>query len=469
MYILFTLVIPLITAALCAVIGRNNTKAASYAAVTGMTFSAILATVYWFVNPNVSAGLDSIATAIGLSSQGLLVAYVVTLIGAFIVWYSFSYIGQAGRIYYPLLLVIISTTAAAVISVNVATFYVFFEIGTLSTAFLVTYRGGKAFEAATKFIILNSIGSSFTVIALVLMFVTYGTLNITLFGAVPSSAALLISLFLFIGLGTKIGVVPMHSWVPDTYSEAPTPVSTFLAGTVKAATAFVLIRFLFALHPTLDVVLLFISVTAVLTVGVAALMAYTQKDLKRFLAYSSIEQAGIILFAIGIGTSAAITGGIFQVINNMLMKSLIFLSVGAVIAATRQRHVDRLGCLAAKMPIVAAGFIIGALALSGIPPLNGFVSEYMILQAGFQKGGYYPLLSVILLVLTFVMFAGYIRIFQRVFLTVGEERTEVEVSYLSIYIIAPIVILSILCILLGVFPTPVVDAINKLSLAIVAG
>lgn len=468
MYILFTLVIPLITAALCAVVGRNNTKTASYVAVTGMTLSAILATVYWFVNTSV-VGLDSVATAAGLSSQGLLIAYVVTLIGTFVVWYSFAYIVQPGRIYYPLLLVIISTTAVAVISVNVATLYAFLEIGTLSTAFLVTYRGGRAFEAATKFIVLNSIGTSFTAIALALIFVSYGTLNITLFGSIPSNAVLLISLFLLIGQGTKIGVVPMHSWVPDTYSEAPTPVSTFLAGTVKAASAFVLMRVLFALHPTLDVVLLFISVTAVFTVGVGALMAYTQKDLKRFLAYSSIEQAGIILFAIGIGTAAAVTGGIFQLINNMLMKTLIFLCVGAVIAATRQRHVDSLGCLAARMPIVAAGFIIGAFALSGIPPLNGFVSEYMILQAGFQKGGYYPLLSVILLVLTFVMFAAYIKIFQRVFLTVGEERREVEVSYLSIYIIAPIVILSILCVLLGVFPTPVVDAIHKLSLAIVGG
>ncbi|MGZ4948397.1 MAG: complex I subunit 5 family protein [Halobacteriota archaeon] len=469
MYILYTLIIPLITAALCALTGRNNARITAYIAVIGMTVSAILFSADWFIGINVIAGLDSIATAIGLSAQGLPIAYVVTVVGTIVVWYSMAYMGDARWSYYPLLLLIISTTAAAVISVNLATFYVFFEIGTLSTAFLVTYRGGKAFEAATKFIILNSIGSSFVLIALILMFVNYGTLDIALFGTLSSSTVLLISLFLFIGLGTKIGVVPMHSWVPDTYDEAPTPVSTFLAGTVKAATAFMLIRFLFALHPSLDVVLLFISVTAVLTVGVGALMSYTQKDLKRFLAYSSIEQAGIILFAIGIGTSAAVTGGIFQIINNMLMKSLVFLCVGAVIAATKQRHMESLGSVATKMPVVAAGFVIGALALSGIPPLNGFVSEYMILQAGFQKGGYYPALSVVLLVLTFIMFAAYIRAFQRVFLTVGEEKKETEVSYLSIYIIIPIVILSILCVLLGIFPTPVVDVCNQLSIAIVGG
>jgi len=320
-----------------------------------MTLSAVLFTANLFVPTSATAGLDSFATTAGLSTVGLIVAYVVIVIGTFVTWFSLPYIGNAGRIYYPLLLIIISTTAGAVLSTNVATLYIFLEIGTLSTAILVTYRKGRAFEAATKFIVLNSIGSSFTLIALILMFLNYGTLNIGSFGTTSSNAVLLMSLFLFIGLGTKIGVVPMHSWVPDAYGEAPTPVSTFLAGTVKAATAFILIRFLFALHPAADVVLLFIAVTAVLTVGVGALMAYTQKDLKRFLAYSSIEQAGIILFAIGIGSSAALTGGIFQIINNMVMKSLVFLCVGAIIAATRQRNVDGLGGLVTKMPIVAEG------------------------------------------------------------------------------------------------------------------
>jgi multicomponent Na+:H+ antiporter subunit D len=225
---------------------------------------------------------------------------------------------------------------------------------------------------------------------------------------------------------------------------------------------------LFALHPALDVVLLFISVTGVLTVGVGALMAYTQKDLKRFLAYSSIEQAGVILFAVGIGSAAALTGGIFQIINNMVMKTLVFLCVAAVIAATKQRNTDGLAGLVTKMPIVAAGFFIGALALSGIPPLNGFISEYLILQAGFQKGGYYPALSVVLLVLTFPMFAAYIKLFQRVFFRVEQVKVS-EVSYQSIYIIIPIIILSVLCVLMGIFPTAIVDQINKLSLTILGG
>jgi formate hydrogenlyase subunit 3/multisubunit Na+/H+ antiporter MnhD subunit len=465
MYVVYILIIPLLAAAICALFGRNAT-AAAYTAVIGMTLSALFFTVNWFIPSSASAGLDSVATTIGLSTEGLMIAYVAIVVGAFITWYSLAYIKNARRIYYPLLLIIISTTAAAVLSTNLATLYIFFEIGTLSTAILVTYRGGRAFEAATKFIVLNSVGSSFTLIALILMFVYYGTLDISSFGSISSNAILLISLFLFIGLGTKIGVVPMHSWVPDTYGEAPTPVSALLAGTVKAATAFILIRFLFAMHPALDVVLLFISVTAVLTVGVGAIMAYTQTDLKRFLAYSSIEQAGVIVFAVGIGSSAALTGGIFHLINNMVMKTLLFLCVGAVIAATRQRNIDGLSGLATKMPIVAAGFLIGAFALSGIPPLNGFISEYLILQAGFLKGGYYPALSVVLLVLTFPMFAAYIKLFQRVFFTVDEHVKTPELSYQSFYIIIPIIILSVLCVLMGIFPTAIVDQINKLSLAI---
>ena len=466
MYIVYILIIPSIAAAICALFGR---KTAAYVAVIGMTLSAILFTVNWFIGTGATADLDSLATTIGLSTVGLMVAYVVIIIGTFITWYSRAYIENAGRMYYPLLLIIISTTAAAVISTNLATLYIFLEIGTLSTAILVMYRRGPAFEAATKFIVLNSVGSSFTLIALILMFINYGTLDISSFGSISSNAILLISLFLFIGLGTKIGVVPMHSWVPDTYSEAPVPVSAFLAGTVKGASAFILIRFLFALHPALDVVLLFISVTALLTVGVGAIMAYTQNDFKRFLAYSSIEQAGIILFAVGIGSSAALTGGIFQIVNNMVMKTLVFLCVGAIIAATKQRNIDSLGGLVTKMPIVATGFLVGALALSGIPPLNGFISEYLILQAGFQKGGYYPALSVVLLVLTLPMFAAYIRVFQRTFLTVDERLEAPEVSYLSIYIIIPIIILSVLCVLIGIFPTAIIEQANSLSVAILGG
>jgi multicomponent Na+:H+ antiporter subunit D len=468
MYILYTLIIPLVVAAICAFFSRNS-KMCAYVAVAGMTLSAVLFTANWLIGMGATTYLDSVATSAGLSSSGLIVAYPVIIIGTFVTWFSLAYIKNAGRIYYPLLLVIIGTTATAVMSTNLATLYALIEISTLSTALLVTYRKGQAFEAATKFIILNSIGSSFTLIALILMFVSYGTLDITSFGSISSNAILLISLFLLIGLGTKIGVVPMHSWVPDTYSEAPIPVSAFLAGTVKGASAFILIRLLFSMHPALDVVLLFISVTALLTVGIGAIMAYTQKDLKRFLAYSSIEQAGIILFAIGIGSSAALAGGIFQIVNNMVMKTLLFLCVGAVIAATKRRNIESLGSLATRMPIVAAGFLIGALALSGIPPLNGFVSEYLILQAGFQKGGYYPALSIILLVLTLPMFAAYIKVFQRTFLATDRSGIIPEVSYLSIYIIIPIIILSVLCVLMGIFPSAIIEQVNNLSIAILGG
>jgi formate hydrogenlyase subunit 3/multisubunit Na+/H+ antiporter MnhD subunit len=468
MYITYTLIIPLVVAVLCAFLSRKS-KICAYVAVAGMTISAVLFTADWYINTSTTTYLDSAAAAAGLSSSWLIVAYPVIIIGTIITWFSLAYIKNAGRIYYPLLLVIIGTTATAVISTNLITLYALLEISTLSTAILVTYRRGHAFEAATKFIVLNSVGSSFTLIALILMFVSYGTSDIASFGSIPSNTILLISLFLLIGLGTKIGVVPMHSWVPDTYSEAPIPVSAFLAGTVKGASAFILIRLLFAMHPALDVVLLFISVTALLTVGVGAIMAYTQKDLKRFLAYSSIEQAGIILFAIGIGSSAALAGGIFQIVNNMVMKTLLFLCVGAIIAATKTRDIESLGGLATKMPIVAAGFLVGALALSGIPPLNGFISEYMILQAGFQKGGYYPALSVLLLMLTLPMFAAYIKVFQRTFLAGDESREAPEVSYLSIYIIIPIIILSVLCVLMGIFPTAIIEQVNNLSIAILGG
>ncbi len=469
MYLLYTIIIPVIAAALCAVLyllGRS--RIATYIAVSGPTLSLILFTVNWYTGRGEFVSLNSIANTLGLDTVALLIAYVVLAVGTIVTWYSVGYIKDVRPTYYPLLLIMISATIGAVLSYNLATLYVFFEISTLAAAFLVAYNKGRALEAATKFIALNSIGSSLALLGVILLFVNSGTLDITALGALPKSSAYLISLLLFVGIGTKIGIVPLHAWVPDSYGEAPTPVSSFLASTVKGATAFMLIRLIFAVNPTLDLVLFFVAVTAVITVGVGALMAYTQKDLKKILAYSSIEQAGIIVFAIGIGSSAAVTAGIFHIINNMLMKALIFLCVGAVIIATKQRHTDNMSGLAWKMPVVAAGFIIGAFALSGVPPLNGFLSEYMILQASFQKGGYYPILGTIMLILTLPMFAAYMKVFQKIFFRVDEKQTEKEeeIGYLTTYIIIPIIILSILCILLGVYPTPVLDQINKISLVL---
>jgi multicomponent Na+:H+ antiporter subunit D len=469
MYLLYTIIIPVIASALCAVLfllGRS--RIATYIAVLGPTLSLILFTVNWYSGHGDFVSLNSIANVLGFDTVALLIAYVVLAVGTIVTWYSVGYVKDVRPTYYPLLLIIISATIGAVLSYNLATFYIFFEVSTLAAVFLIAYNKGRALEAATKFIALNSIGSSLALLGIILLFVNSGTLDSTALGVLPKSSAYLISLLLFVGIGTKIGIVPLHAWVPDSYGEAPTPVSSFLASTVKAAMAFTLMRLIFAVSPTLDLVLFFVAVTAVITVGVGALMAYTQKDLKKIVAYSSIEQAGIIVFAIGIGSSAAVTAGIFHIINNMLMKALIFLCVGAVIIATKQRHIDNMSDLARKMPVVAVGFIIGAFALSGIPPLNGFLSEYMILQASFQKGGYYPILGTIMLILTLPMFAAYIKVLQKVFFRVDEKQTEKdeEREYLTTYIIIPIIILSILCILLGVYPTPVLDQINNISVAL---
>src|SRR5512136_852613 len=123
MYILYTLIIPLVVAVICAFFSRNS-KLCAYVAVAGMTLSAVLFTAHWFISSSATMYLDSLATSAGLSSTGLIVAYPVIIIGTFITWFSLAYIKHAGRIYYPLLLVIIGTTAAAVLSTNLATLYV---------------------------------------------------------------------------------------------------------------------------------------------------------------------------------------------------------------------------------------------------------------------------------------------------------------------------------------------------------
>ena len=185
-------------------LGRS--RIATYIAVSGPTLSLILFTVSWYIDPGEFASKNSIAHACGLDTVALLIAYVVLVVGTIITWYSLGYIKGVRPTYYPLLLIIISATMGTVLSYNLATFYLFFEISTLAATFLVAYRKGRALEAATKFIALNSIGSSLALLGLILLFVNSGTLDITALGSLSKSSAYIISLLLFVGIGTKIGI-----------------------------------------------------------------------------------------------------------------------------------------------------------------------------------------------------------------------------------------------------------------------
>jgi multicomponent Na+:H+ antiporter subunit D len=204
-------------------------------------------------------------------------------------------------------------------------------------------------------------------------------------------------------------------------------------------------------------------VLGVITAGVGALMALVQRDLKRLLAYSGISQMGYILFSVGLGTAMGVTGGLFHMLNNALYKSLLFLAVGCIAYRTRTSKIADLGGLARKMPVTAGLFMIGTFAITGVPLFNGFVSKLTIYLAGIDAG--YPLVSVFAAVFSALTLTYMIRAFMAVFLGPTPERLS-SVKEAPWLMLAPIVILAVICIIIGVIPQVGFDAVEPAQRAL---
>jgi formate hydrogenlyase subunit 3/multisubunit Na+/H+ antiporter MnhD subunit len=196
---------------------------------------------------------------------------------------------------------------------------------------------------------------------------------------------LLTSAFFIVGFGTKAGLVPFHAWLPDAHAEAPAPISALLSGIVIKVGAYALARTLtmFTGYPA---VVVFVAILASVSMLVGMGMAFVQDDLKRMLAYSSVAQIAYVIEGLGVGSYLGIYGGLFHLLNHTIIKALLFLSVGAVMYATGTRKISQLAGLSRTMPVTAFCFLVGALAIGGMPPMNGFWSKFTLFVAVGQRG-----------------------------------------------------------------------------------
>ncbi len=334
----------------------------------------------------------------GLSAWFLLAVGSLSLAVAIYAW---SYLqAEMGRgsvaVLGALLSVLVAALLLVVTAADVAVFLLAWELLMLTAFFLVCYhhRRAEARRAAWTYLIVNHLGTAFFVFPLFgILAATAGTTDFSEFRAAlqdagPGTATALFLLGLF-GFGTKAGFMPMHIWLPVAHPAAPTPASALLSGVVIKAGVYGLLRLLGWL-PSLPtscavVMLVFGMVSGVLGV----LYALAQHDIKRLLAYHSVENIGIIGLGIGIGmmgqthgrpvlVALGYGGALLHVLNHALFKGLLFLSAGAVIQATGTGNLERLGGLARKTPVNAALFLIAAVSICGLPPFNGFVSEWLL-------------------------------------------------------------------------------------------
>ena len=330
---------------------------------------------------------------------------------------------------------------------NLGLMWVAMEGATLATVLLVSlYRTPESVEAAWKYFILCGVGIALALFGTILLFIAaeqvpglamHGLTWTVLFEHAPEidpAVAKIAFVFLLVGYGTKIGLVPMHSWLPDAHSEGPTPMSAILSGLLLNDALYAVVRSKMIVDKSLntnDAGLLMMGF-GLLSFLVAALMLHRQQDIKRLFSYSSIEHMGMMTFAFGIGAPLATFAALLHMTVHSLTKSAIFVTVGHAAQIAKTQHMQKIRGLVGTQPGVGWALVIGTLAIAGFPPFGVFVSEFLVLVATMKS---YPWLTLPLLFGIGVAFAGLFRkLHPMVYGVTPEGQQSVEANMIPVYV-----------------------------------
>ncbi len=406
----------------------------------------------------------------GLRLQVDGLSIVMALVG-FLLWlavsiYSISYIKTDLVRYYSLLLIVLGAVQGTVLAKDLISFYVFLEMVAVATYFLIIHkRSVDALQAGYKYIVMTLIGAFLILLSIILVYIDTGSYEMI---RVAKSGVPIAPVLFLLGCFVKAGVVPLHTWLPDAHPAAPSPVSAFLSGMMIKIGAYGIIRFVFPLlnfdlpatnfRELLSVLVMSIAVASML---IGVLLALLQTDIKRLLAYHSISQMGYILLGIGLGTELGLAGGLYHLVNHAIFKGLLFLCMGAVIYSTGMRKLDDLGGLWKKMPVTTFTCIIAALAISGIPPFNGFASKTVLAEA---VANYSFILKFVMMVTAALTFASFLKLISYTFF--GEpKRPLITVKEVPLLMQLPMIVLAILSVLLGINAQFVLDRFIAFAIA----
>lgn len=375
------------------------------------------------------------------------------------------------------LMMLIASMTMVVTVQNALFFLIVWEVMSLSSFFLVIFEGEKkeVLKAGIKYLVYMHLSVIFIMAAFILLNIKTSSLN---FGAYAyylhndASMANLIFLLAFVGFGIKAGFVPFHNWLPDAHPAAPSHVSGIMSGVMIKTGIYGILRFLLFVGTPSKMISYTVLTIAVISALYGVLYAVTQQDLKRLLAYSSIENIAIIGIGIGVGMLGltygnpyvavlGFAGGILHILNHSIFKELMFFAAGSVYLKTHTRNMELLGGLMKKMPYTGLLFIVGSIAICGLPPFNGFIGEFLI-YAGMIMGIPASEISLFLVLILSIAALGMVGTMAMLCFTkaagitfLGNPRTEcvehVNEDVPRVMLI-PMVILAFLAFFIGMFP-----------------
>ncbi len=294
--------------------------------------------------------------------------------------------------FYCIFLLLFTGLMGMVVTGDMFNIYVFLEISSLTAYALIAIGDERGAFAAFKYVVIGTVGACFYLLGVGYLYIVTGSLNMQdlseiLPGLYQSKVVLVAAIFFTVGIGIKMGLFPLHTWLPGAYAHAPSAVSAYIAPLMTKVGAYMFIRVMFTVfNPSFSFEVLplteILSWIAAVAIIYGSIIAISQSDLKKMLAYSSISQVGYIVLGITMGNRLGFEGGLLHILNHAFMKGCLFAVAGAIIYRQSTRNIEDFGYLHRKMPLTALAFAIAALSMVGIPPTAGFFSKwYLILGA----------------------------------------------------------------------------------------
>ncbi len=417
---------------------------------------------------------------ISCDSFGALIIVLVALVGFAAAIFSWGYIdkiretreGIIVRPYYALFNLFLASMLAVPLFSQVALVWIAVELTTLLSVFLVSFASTpEALEAAWKYVVLTCMGASIALLGILMLY--WGMMSagshepFTWAGLTMASSkmspALLNTAFFFIliGFGAKVGLVPLHTWLPDAHSQAPSPICALLSGVETTVVLYAIMR-LSPLFPSAASTGMWLVIFGLISTGAAALLLIQAKDYKRLFAFSTVEHMGIILVAVGVGSYGAHFGAMLQIVGHSLAKALCFFAAGMTLLVTGNRDIGSIRGLIRTSPIAGFFLIVGGLGIAGAPPLAIFLSELSIIRAGLASGWYW--VTGLLALFIVIAFSGVL--FKINHMVFGKPTMTLKTNLPATCAVA-VVIVALPVILLGVYiPGPVYDLLRLAAYSI---
>jgi len=480
-------VIPLIAAPICAALRRGPVAWLIASLVTWTAFAIALMLLFRVIGDGtITYYIGDWAPPWGIEYRldllGAFVLVIVTGVGSVVMPFAKASVekevsSDRHYLFYATYLLCLTGLLGITITGDAFNLFVFLEISSLSSYVLISLgHDRRALTAAYRYLIMGTLGATFYVIGIGMLYMMTGTLNMAdLASLVPrlvDSRTIQVALaFLIVGLSLKLALFPLHLWLPNAYAFAPTAVTVFLAGTATKVAVYAIIRIIYMVFggfaifdaTAIDEGLLGLGMLAMIA---ASLVAIFQDNLKRLLAYSSISQIGYMVLGLSLANTAGLGGGIIHLFNHALMKSTLFMALGCVFYRIGSVHIRDMAGIGRQMPIAAAGIVVGGLSLIGAPLTVGFVTKWYLIQ-GALDAGLWPVALVVLASGLLALIYTWRVVEVVYFREAPMDRVPVHDAPMSM--VAPVVVLAAACIVFGTFATPSMDLALSAASELIGG